>query len=90
MSDVDCPYCGKPQEINHDDGYGLDEFKIYSQQCGDMTFAYTTAICIYHEAKQADCLNDGEHEWEKQFSYKGEDVRRENFRVCGEQQRVPD
>ena len=24
-SDVECPYCGAEQEINHDDGYGYDE-----------------------------------------------------------------
>jgi len=24
-NDVECPYCGAEQEINHDDGQGYDE-----------------------------------------------------------------
>ncbi|MCP4493150.1 MAG: hypothetical protein GY820_38500 [Gammaproteobacteria bacterium] len=33
MEDVKCPYCGKEQEINHDDGYGYDDGKTFEQQC---------------------------------------------------------
>ena len=64
MSDVDCPYCGEPQEINHDDGYGYSEDEIYEQECSncEKTFAYTTSISFYYEATKADCLNGGEHD----------------------------
>ena len=33
MSDIKCPYCGKEQEINHDDGYGYCEDEEYEQCC---------------------------------------------------------
>jgi endogenous inhibitor of DNA gyrase (YacG/DUF329 family) len=64
--DVNCPYCGKPQDIDHDDGYGYEEGVTHQQQCVecDKTFTYTTSISFYYEAEKADCLNDGEHNWE--------------------------
>ena len=64
--DVECPYCGKGQEINHDDGYGYEEGVTYQQQCGhcDKYFTYTTSISFYYDAEKADCLNEGEHNWE--------------------------
>jgi len=70
-SDVDCPYCGKGQEINHDDGYGYEEDQIYEQECRhcEKTFAFTTAISLNHEATKAECLNGGEHQWEEMVIY---------------------
>lgn len=63
MKDVDCPYCGEAQEINHDDGYGYNEDRTYEQQCGDCdkNFTFTTSISFYYDAKQADCLNGSPH-----------------------------
>ena len=62
-SDAKCPYCGKEQEINHDDGYGCEENEMYTQVCGacEKTFVYTTSINFTHKPSQADCLNGGEH-----------------------------
>lgn len=64
--DVECPYCGEGQEINHDDGYGYGEDDTHEQQCGecDKNFAYTTAISFDHYASKADCLNGGDHNYE--------------------------
>lgn len=61
--DINCPYCGEGQEIFHDDGYGYEEDKTFEQQCCDCekTFAYTTSIHYYHEAKQAPCMNGEPH-----------------------------
>lgn len=66
-SNVECPYCEKEQEINHDDGYGYEEDEVYQQQCDfcDKVFAYTTSIHFTHNANKADCLNEGEHEWKR-------------------------
>jgi len=63
--DVECPYCGKGQEINHDDGYGYDEDGRHEQECADCekTFAFTTSISFYYDSYKADCLNGGLHEW---------------------------
>lgn len=64
-NDIECPYCGKGQEINHDDGYGYEEGKAYHQHCSecDKNFVYHTSISFYYEAKKADCLNGESHIW---------------------------
>lgn len=61
--DVECPYCEKFVEINHDDGYGYEEEKPFSQECNycNKVFAYTTSISYNYEAEKAPCLNGGEH-----------------------------
>lgn len=63
--DVECPYCGAGQEINHDDGYGFGEDETHEQYCSDCgkTFTYTTSISYYYEAEKAPCKNGGEHAW---------------------------
>ncbi len=60
MCDIECPYCGEEQEINHDDGYGYSEDDLHQQQCGDCdkVFSYTTCISFVYEAEKAPCLND--------------------------------
>ncbi len=64
--DVECPYCEKYQEINHDDGHGYSEDETHQQECGDCgkTFVFTTSILYYYEAEKADCLNGSEHNYE--------------------------
>jgi len=63
VKDVECPYCGEWQEINHDDGYGYDESLIHEQQCRDCenSFAFTTYISFSYDAKKADCMNGEPH-----------------------------
>jgi len=67
MEDVECPYCENWQEINHDDSYGYSEDETYEQECGDCdkVFSYTTSMHFYYDAKKADCLNGGGHDWKK-------------------------
>ncbi len=69
--DVECPYCGEGQEINHDDGYGYDEDERHEQQCSDCDkyFTFTTSISYYYEADKADCLNDADHVLEMSKAY---------------------
>ena len=71
MHDIECPYCGKEQEINHDDGYGYCEDEVYQQHCSDCDryFVYTTSVSYSYEANKADCLNDGKHDWKPSHSY---------------------
>ena len=65
-NDIDCPYCGKGQDINNDDGYGYEEGTVYDQECEncEKMFTYTTSVHYYYNAKKAPCLNDGEHDWQ--------------------------
>ena len=71
MSDVECPYCGRGQEINHDDGYGYSEDETHNQECRDCgkVFTYTTSIMYLYEPAQAECLNGGEHNWQRVPTY---------------------
>lgn len=61
---VNCPYCGNEQEINHDDGYGLTEDELHQQDCWecDKTFVYETCISFSYSVKPADCLNGAKHD----------------------------
>ena len=69
--DIECPYCGHEQDINHDDGYGYEQDTTHQQECGscEKTFIYTTSIVFYYDVDKADCLNDGEHEYEPTVTY---------------------
>lgn len=71
MSDVNCPYCNKEIEINHDDNYGYEEGRFHQQECGhcEKTFVYTTEISVDHYVNTADCLNGSEHPYEKTVTY---------------------
>lgn len=64
--DIDCPYCGHYQEINHNDGYGYEEDTAHNQTCEscDKTFVYFTSISFNYDSQKADCLNGSDHEFE--------------------------
>ena len=70
-NDIQCPYCGAGQDINHDDGYGYEEGTLHQQECVqcEKTFTFETTITFYYEAYKADCLNGGEHEFEETTTY---------------------
>jgi len=71
MSDVNCPYCGAEQEINHDDGYGYVEDEVYEQECieCEKIFAFDTGIILVHKAWKADCLNGAKHKYKPTHTY---------------------
>jgi len=71
MYDVKCPYCGKEQNINHDDGYGYEENEIYEQECinCEKIFAYTTQISFDYKTHMANCLNGDKHKFEPVIHY---------------------
>jgi hypothetical protein len=75
--DASCPYCGKAQEINHDDGYGFEEDRKHEQQCGfcGKYFTYTTSIHYYYETFKADCLNGSEHKFKPTMTFPKEYTR---------------
>lgn len=69
--DIECPYCGKGQEINHDDGFGYAEDELHVQQCGDCEqyFTFTTSILFCYSANVADCLNGEEHDFKATITH---------------------
>ena len=89
MSDCECPYCGAGCDINHDDGYGMDENEISRDECRSCgkAFAYTITISVDHWPAKADCLNEGEHVWESTWC-SPVDHTKMRCTQCGEE-RIP-
>ncbi|MDH3981307.1 MAG: hypothetical protein OES84_00225 [Kiritimatiellaceae bacterium] len=71
MSDIECPYCGAEQEINHDDGYGYEEDILHNQECVscEKIFTFYTSVSFSYKAYTADCLNDGKHSFKRTNTY---------------------
>jgi hypothetical protein len=67
LSDVDCPYCGKGQDICHDDGFGYEEGELHQQSCVncDKDFGFYTSISFDYEAQKVECFNGVECEWKE-------------------------
>ncbi len=66
MKDVKCPYCGKEQEIDHDDGYGYEENETYTQECVcGKIFTFATYISFDYSVHKAPCLNGKSHKYKK-------------------------
>jgi len=63
--DIECPYCEKELDINHDDGFGYEEGVKHQQECPhcEKQFVFETSISFYYEPEKADCLNDGKHNY---------------------------
>ncbi len=89
--DVECPYCGKEQEINHDDGYGYEEDGVFQQECPycDKIFVFTTSISFYYDVEKAPCLNGSEHDWRPITGWPKEHfIGKEMCQCCGEERQI--
>lgn len=66
MSDFECPYCGDPQEVCHDDGAGYSEEQAHEHYCTNCEkgFVFYTYISLSYEAKAAPCLNGEPHDFQ--------------------------
>lgn len=64
--DINCPYCEKELDINHDDGFGLEEDVKHQMECPhcEKSFVFETSISFHYEVEKADCLNDGNHDYQ--------------------------
>jgi len=65
MNDIDCPFCNKGVEINHDDGAGYEEDVMHEQQCPhcEKVFGFLTSILYCYEARRTWCLNGEPHKY---------------------------
>lgn len=63
MSDLDCPYCGKGNEVCHDDVEGYDEDMRHEMECRhcEKAFVFKAEVSFSYYPKKADCLNGGAH-----------------------------
>lgn len=60
MDSLNCPYCHKEQNYQHEDGRGYEEDVKHEQICEscEKTFVFKTVISFSYESSKADCLND--------------------------------
>jgi hypothetical protein len=54
MKDVECPYCGIEQDIDHSDNYGFNEGKLYEQECQScgQTFLFEAFVSYSYEVSK--------------------------------------
>jgi hypothetical protein len=89
MSDLQCPYCNAPLTVNHDDGIGYAEDFDNEMECChcDKAFKFTCHISYAYEAKKADCMNTGNHDWKEwrcvMRDFRRLDYFRRNCKICG-------
>lgn len=71
MKDIECPYCGEWQDVDHEDGTGYEEDQTYQQTCCkcEKVFVYTTGILYVYTPEKADCLNGGDHNFEPTHTF---------------------
>lgn len=88
MSDLNCPYCDAGLDVCHDDGFGYQEDVNHQMECSDCgkNFVFTTSISFYYEPEQADCLNDGEHDFNPTITIPEYAMQME-CQMCGERRK---
>lgn len=69
--DLECPYCEKELDINHDDNFGYQEGVKHHMECYhcEKSFVFETSISFYYEPEKADCLNGSEHDYQLTHTY---------------------
>jgi len=88
---VNCPYCEADIEINHDDGSGYSEDELHTQECPkcEKSFAFYTSIHFSYSVRKADCLNDGNHNYERTKTYPPEFAVMRCV-MCGDEKPLPE
>ncbi|PKP01811.1 MAG: hypothetical protein CVU11_14035 [Bacteroidetes bacterium HGW-Bacteroidetes-6] len=86
MRNLNCPYCGKPQDVNHDDGENYEEDTKHQMECCDCgkSFVFYTTIMYLYEGIKADCLNDGKHDYKPTTTHPVQFTKME-CSMCGDQ-----
>jgi hypothetical protein len=86
-----CPYCNAEIEINHDGGYGYEEGQTYQQECSKCgkTFVYETYVSYSYTLEKAECLNDGEHDYQETCTYP-KVFGRMRCTMCGDEIPLPE
>lgn len=71
MNEITCPYCDYDFNLCHDDGAYYREDEEEQCECPECekTFIVRSSCSWHHEGFKADCLNGGEHKWEKMTGY---------------------
>lgn len=67
--EIACPYCEHEYDLCHDDGAFYREDERKEEQCPncDKKYLVSSSVSWHFEAEIAECLNTGEHKWEKLY-----------------------
>jgi transcription elongation factor Elf1 len=71
MKDIECPYCGHEQNVDHDDGQNYEQntkHQMACEQC-EKNFVFETEIHFSYSPEKADCLNEGQHDFKMSHTY---------------------
>ena len=87
--DIECPYCEKGLEICHYDDFGYQEGVKHQMKCDNCqkTFVFETSIVFHYEAQKADCLNDGNHDYQLTHTFPKEFSKME-CSMCGDKREI--
>jgi DNA-directed RNA polymerase subunit RPC12/RpoP len=87
--DIECPYCGAEQDINHNDGYGYEQNEKHSQMCEKCgkEFVYETTIVFYYDVSKAECLNGAPHNFRLTHTYPQE-LSKMRCSVCSDEREL--
>lgn len=92
MNEIECPYCEHQYDLCHDDGAFYDEDNRTEEECPECgkRFMVTSSISWDFNADKADCLNGGEHNWEKKYPVKHfpQLTNKEICRMCDQERNV--
>ena len=88
MSDFECPYCGKDVEVNRGDmDCGEDALNPQECQSCEKVFTFTAHMHFTYTPYKADCLNDGEHDWQKTKTFP-ERFAKMRCKTCGDEKPI--
>ena len=87
--DLECPYCGKELDLNHDDGFGYEEGIKHEMECKycGKSFVFETSVLFFYEPEKANCLNDGKHNYKITQTYPNEFSKME-CSICGKRRKL--
>lgn len=85
MKEITCPYCEHEYDLCHDDGAFYNQDGVEVEECPncEKSFLVHSSVSWYFEAEKAECLNDGNHKWKKEYGVMYPELaNREVCEVC--------
>lgn len=72
MKEIECPYCEYDFDLCHDDGAYYNEEHREEIECPkcEKKFMVNSQMDWTFSGEKCDCLNGGEHKWEKKYNEK--------------------
>jgi hypothetical protein len=87
--EIQCPYCGKVLQMNHDDGSWYEQEITHQFNCEhcEKYFVFTTHVSFSFSTQKADCLNDGKHNYKLTHTFPKE-LSMMECEMCGDRRNL--